>query len=155
MATTQMNLQQVMADQAVDMALTMTAYMFGLPKESVAKIIRVGLVMMAQMAQTSPELLNRMYAATLGMMPESIDDFYARMAGNQAVRQSVMDDYQATYGSMLNAVNREAARQAGTTDGQARDVMAATLPAVSQWFAESNAVGTRESFAHMLRTLHV
>jgi len=154
MSTTQVNLQQVIADQTVDMALTMTAAMFGLPKDTVAIIIRVGLPMMAQMAETSPELLKRMYAATLTMMPEPIQEFYARMAGNQAVRQSVMDDYQAMYGSMLHAVNREASRQAGTTDGQAREVMAATLPAVSQLFAECNSAGTQEGFAHYLRTLY-
>jgi hypothetical protein len=154
MSTRQMNVQQVMMDQEVDMALEMTAHMFGLPKKTVTTIVQVGLPMMAQMAETNPELLRRMYAAALIAMPEPIQDFYTRMAQNPEVRQSAMDDYKATYGAMLDAVNREAARQAGTTDGQARDVMAAMLPAVSQVLAQANAVETVQGFAQQLHRLY-
>jgi hypothetical protein len=153
MSTTQSNVQQVMLDQAVNTALTMTAQMFGLPKETVTRIVQVGLPMMAQMAETNPELFKRMYAATLATMPEPIQDFYTRMAENPALRQSTMDDYKATYGSMLDAVNREAARQAGTTDGQARDVLAAALPAVNQALAKSAAGRTQQDFARQLKGL--
>jgi len=43
-----------------------------------------------------------------------------------------MDDYKATYGGMLDLVNRAAARRAGVTNGQARDVIAAVLPALGR-----------------------
>jgi hypothetical protein len=142
-----------MLDQATDMALSMTAEAFGLPKETVTKIVQVGLPMMAQMAQSNPELLKRMYSATLATMPEPIQDFYERMAKNPTVRQSTMDDYQATFGAMLDSVNREAARHAGTTAGQARDVMAATLPALNQAMAEANAGRGEEGFTQLLKNL--
>ena len=43
MSTTQATVEQVMTDQAVDLALTLTAQMFGLSKETVATIVQVGL----------------------------------------------------------------------------------------------------------------
>jgi hypothetical protein len=153
MSVTPLNMQQLLMDEDVDMALTVTAQMFGLPKATVTTIVRVGLPLMAQMAQSSPELLRLMQAAALVPMPEPVADFYARMARSQAVRQSTMDDYKATYGAMFDGVNREAARQAGTTDGQAREVIAAVLPAVSQLLGSASAAGGRDAFATMLRPL--
>jgi hypothetical protein len=153
MPSSQATLDQLMNDTAMNMALTMTAQMFGLPKETVTKIVQVGLPMMARMAESSPELFKRMHAATLATMPEPIQDFYARMAANPAVRQAAMDDYKATYGALLDAVNREAARQAGTTDGQARDVLAASLPAVNQALAQANVEGSKQGFARQLQGL--
>lgn len=153
MSTTQGTMQQVMTDQDVDLALNLTAQMFGLPKEVVILIVRVGLTMMAQMAEANPDLFKRMYAASRTTLPEPIPDFYVRMAKNRAIRQSAMDDYKATFGSSLDAANREAARQAGTTDGQARDVMAAILPAVNHALAAANANGSQHGFAQQLRDL--
>ena len=42
--------------------------------------------------------------------PESLPDFYVRMSQDRVLRQAIMDDYRATYGSMLETVNRAAAR---------------------------------------------
>ncbi len=58
-----------------------------------------------------------------------------------------MDDYKTTFGSMLDTMNREAARHSGIIDGQARDVLAAMLPAVSQRLAEPNQTGSESGFA--------
>ena len=62
MATTQSPMRQLLMDQAVDTALTMTAQMFGLPKETVTKIVQVGLPLMAKMADENPALLKALYA---------------------------------------------------------------------------------------------
>ena len=75
------------------------------------------------------------------------------MAANPVVRQSAMDDYKATYGAMLDAANRAAARQAGTTDGQARDVMAAALPALNQALACANSDHSEHAFSQQLRDM--
>jgi hypothetical protein len=155
MATTPLSVQQVLLDQAVDTALTMTAQMFGLPKKTVTKIVQVGLPLMAQLAETNPLLCQRMYAAAVAAMPEPIEDFYARMATETDVRQSTMDDYKATFGTMLESVNREAGRQARTTDGQAREVIAAMLPAMIQTLCGTNAVRDEWGFALLLQGLHV
>jgi hypothetical protein len=151
--TTQLSVHQVLTDQSVDMALTMTAQMFGLPKATVTQIVQVGLPLIAHMTRTNPELLQRLHAVALAPMPEPIRDFYVRMVENTAVRQAAMDDYKATFGTMLDVVNRDAARQAGTTDGQAREVTAAAMPAVSQVLIRFALGGDRAAFARMLRSM--
>src|SRR4029453_13065254 len=105
------------------------------------------------MAETSPELFKRLYAIFHGTLPEPLPAFYHRLVENPAIRQSAMDDYKTTFGSMLDAVNREAARQAGTTDGQAREVLAAVLPPVSQALAAPNPTGSESGFAKQLRQI--
>jgi hypothetical protein len=151
--TTQLTVHQVLTDQSVDLALTMTAQMFGLSKATVTQIVQVGLPLIAQMTRTNPELLLRLHAVARAPMPEPIRDFYVRMTENTAVRQAAMDDYKATFGTMLDVVNRDAARQAGTTDGQAREVMAAAVPAVSQMLGRFALGDDRAAFARMLRSM--
>jgi hypothetical protein len=151
--TTPLTVHQVLTDQSVDMALTLTAQMFGLSKATVTQIVQVGLPLIAHMTRTNPELLMRLHAVARAPMPEPIRDFYVRMAENTAVRQAAMDDYKATFGTMLDVVNRDAARQAGTTDGQAREVMAAAVPAVSQMLGRLALGGDRAAFVRMLRCL--
>ena len=142
-----------MTDQNVVVALEATASMFGLALETVATIVRVGLPRMARMAEHAPDLLIRMHAASLAPLPEPLPAFYARMRQDRALRQAIMDDHKATYGAMLETVNRAAAREAGTTDGQARDVLAAVLPAITQIMGRANDDGTRQAFAQRLKTL--
>jgi hypothetical protein len=153
MPTTHRAVQQLMTNVAVDRSLDMTARMFGLSKERVVTIVRVALPMMAKMAETNPELLKRMYAASLATLPECVEDFYVRMTESQVVRQATMDDYKATYGTMLDVVNRAAARQASTTDGQARDVVAAALPAIIQALGQANGTRSKLGFLQQLKYL--
>jgi hypothetical protein len=145
--------QQLMADARVEMAVRMIAPMFGLSRATVFEIVAVGLPMIAAMSERNPELSQRLYVASRETLPERIEEFYTRMMASPPVRQAVMDDYKATYGAMLDAVNRAAARQAGTTDGQARDVMAAVLPAVTQVLGSINLAGDERGFSRCLRDL--
>jgi hypothetical protein len=142
-----------MTNQNVAVALEHTASMFGLSPETVATIVQVGLPQMAMMAEQAPDLLTRMHAASLAPMPEPLPEFYARMRRDRALRQAIMDDHKATYGTMLEAVNRAAAREAGTTDGQARDVLAAVLPAITQVLGQANHDGSRQAFLHQISAL--
>lgn len=142
-----------MTDQHVVVALEHTASMFGLAPATVETIILVGVPQMARIAEHSPDLLARMYAASQAPLPEPLPAFYARMRQDRALRQAIMDDHKATYGAMLEAVNRAAAREAGTTDGQARDVLAAVLPAITQVMGQANDGGTRQAFLHQLTAL--
>jgi hypothetical protein len=152
-STTKGVLHYVLADQVVDRALALTATMFGLSQETVITIVRVALPMMATMAETNPELLKRMYATSLARMPECVEDFYVRMTESQVVRQAAMDDYKATYGMMLDVVNRAAARQTNTTDGQVRDVTAAVLPAIIQALGQANGTRSKLGFFQQLKKL--
>ena len=146
--------QQLMDEAVVAMAVEVTAHMFGLRRATVAEIVATGLPMIASMSEGNPDLRRRLYVSSVVRLPERIEDFYARIMASQYVRQAVMDDYRATYGAMLDAVNRMAARQAGTTDGQARDVIAAALPAVTQVLGNINRAGDEQSFCQRLRDLH-
>lgn len=153
MSTTQGVPRQFMTDLVIKRALALTAQMFGLSPETVATIVQVGLPLMAKMAETNPELRKRMYASSQATLPETVEDFYLRMTENREMRQATMDDYKATYGTMLDAVNRAAAREAGTTDGQARDVFAAVLPAITQALGRANGNGGLQGFARQLKAL--
>jgi hypothetical protein len=142
-----------MTAPAVDVAVRATAQMFGLPRETVATILEISLRMTAERAGSNPELLRRLYAMSRPALPVPPPEFYALMAENTAVRQEIMDDFRAAFGAMLDGVNREAARQAGTTDGQAREVFAAMLPAVNLVLGHANVEGTKRGFAERLRDM--
>jgi len=131
MAMGETNVLRVLAEPEAELALTATARIFGLTIATVTLIIEVALPPMIKMAEANPELRKRM-AASGGLPPWPIADYYDLMATNLDVRQSAMDDYKATYGGMLDLVNRAAARRAGVTNGQARDVIAAMLPALGR-----------------------
>jgi hypothetical protein len=105
------------------------------------------------MAMENSECLKRMYTATPTTLPEPVKDFYTRMVRSPVVRQATMDD-KATYGAMLDAVSREAAKEAGTTDGEAGGVIAATLPALSLTLGQANAGGDRNTFCDLLQSLY-
>ncbi len=113
-----------------EIALAITATIFGLTQATVFRIVETALPLMVEMAANNPELRRRIDAACGAALPLPVADFYVLMAENLDVRQSAMDDYRATYGNMLDFVHRTAARQAGVTDGQAREVVAALLPAL-------------------------
>jgi hypothetical protein len=153
MPTMSSHVQRVMTMPAVDVAVTATAQMFGLPRETVAKILEFSLQMTAERAGRNPELLRRLYAMSCPALPAPPQEFYALMAANTAVRQAIMDDFKAAFGATLDGVNREAARRAGTTDGQAREAFAATLPAVNLVLGQANVEGTERGFAERLRDM--
>jgi hypothetical protein len=142
-----------MMDQAVAMSLNMTAQMTGLPKETVTKILQVGLPMMAKMAEENPDMLKAMYAQSVKMLPEPMQQFYTTLAENPRARQAMVDEFQTMVGPMTEALNREAASQAGATDEQAGKALATTYPAVAQALGKDNADQTEEAFGQRLKTM--
>jgi hypothetical protein len=147
------NMQQLMMDQAVDMSLNMTAQMLGLPKESVTKILQVGLPMMAKMADENPALLKALYAQSIKTMPEPIQAFYTKLSENPQAQQAMVDEFKTMVGPMTEALNREAASQAGTTEDQAGRSLAATLPAVAQALGKDSTDQTEAGFGQRLKDL--
>lgn len=145
--------QRVLLDPMIDQVLTTTAQMLGLTKATVTTIVLVGLPMMAWMAETDAELLARLFAASQVTLPEPIHGLYARMASNPAIRRAAVEDYMASFGASLDAVHREAAKHAGTTERQARNVLAASLPAVTQVLGQASAGRGEQGFAAGLRAL--
>lgn len=147
-----MTILGLLADVGIATAITKTAQMFWLPQETVVAIVRMGLPALSRLAAVNPLLVARLYAVSREQLPEPIDRFYASMAKSPVVRQATMDDYRATYGEMLDSVNRAVGRQAGTTDGQAREVLAALLPAICHVLGRTNTNG-ESGFAQRLQEL--
>jgi hypothetical protein len=139
MATTEApgNMQHLMMDATVDLSLDMTAQMFGIPKESVTMIVQTGLPMMARMAQRNPDLFSKMYAQSVEMLPEPMQAFYDTLAADPAAQARLAHEFKAMYGPMTDAINREVAEQAGTSEAEAGKVMATTMPALSQAMARA------------------
>src|SRR3954451_19857123 len=153
MTLTQGNLQQLMTDTAVDASVNMTAQMLGLPPETVTRILQVGLPMLAKMAETNPELLKGLYTQSVTLLPEPVQQFYAKLAENPEAQQKLVDDFKTMAGPMMESLNRETARQAGTTEEQAGTALATTYPAVAEALATRNTEKTQEGFAKQLRTI--
>jgi plasmid maintenance system antidote protein VapI len=131
------NMQHLMMDAAVDMSLHMTAQMFGIPREAVSQIVQAGLPVMARMAQRNPDLFSKMYAQSVEMLPEPMQAFYDTLAADPAAQARLAHEFTAMYGPMTDAINREAAIQAGTSEAEAGKVLATTMPALSQAMARA------------------
>jgi hypothetical protein len=153
MAEPRSNVQQVMMDRAVDTSLAMTAQMLGLPKETVTKILQIGLPMLAKMADENPELLKALYAQSAKLLPEPVQQFYAKLAENPEAQQRLVDEFKTMVGPMMESLNREAARQAGTTEAQAERALATTYPAVAEALSTRNTAKSEAGFAQQLRDL--
>jgi hypothetical protein len=134
------------------MALLLTAQMFHLTRETVIVCVLAGLPEMSRLVEVNPLLLARLYAASRQHMPERLERFYTRLAESPFVRQALLDDYRATYGGMLDPANRMAGQQAGITDGQAREVLAALLPAINYVLGQVDSEGER-GYAQRLKAM--
>lgn len=145
--------QQLLMDRAVDASLEMTSQITGLPKETVTKIVQAGLPVIAQMAETNPELLKKLYAQSIKTMPEPIQAFYGKLAENPQAQQALVDEFKSIYGPMREALQREAASQAGVSAEQAGQVLATAQPAVAQALAQSAPTQSEQGFAQRLKDL--
>jgi hypothetical protein len=153
MTTTQGNMQQLMMDAAVNMSVAATARMFGLSEGTVTRILQIGLPMMAKMAEENPELLKALYAQSLTLLPEPVQQFYAKLAENPEALQAMIDEFKTSVGPMMESLNREAAQQAGTTPEQAADVLAATYPAVAEALTRQATTRSEAGFGQRLKDL--
>src|SRR3954468_17679402 len=118
MTATQGALQQLMTDAAVETSVNMTAKMLGLSPETVTKILQVGLPMLAKMADTNPELLKKLFAQSAAMMPEPMQQFYAKLGENPEAQQKLVEDFKTMAGPISESLSRDTARAAGTTEDQ-------------------------------------
>jgi hypothetical protein len=109
--------------------------------------------MMAKMAEENPEQLKGLYAQSVKMMPEQMQAFYAKLAENPEAQQALIDEFKTMYGPMTEAVNREAASQAGTSEADAGKVLATTMPALAQAMGKANTGGNEQGFGKWLSGL--
>ena len=138
--------QDVLMKQSAKMAIDMTAKMFGMKPETVAKILQVGIPMQMKLISENPEVAKQMYAASFKMMPEEVQNFYKKLAQDAKAAGVTKEQYQAMFGASIGAINEAAAEAAGVTPEQAADVMAATAPAVQEGVKEeAEAAGVKDA----------
>jgi hypothetical protein len=154
MTMTQKSLQHVTTDSAVDTTLTLVAEMVGLPKETVTKIVEAGLPMMADIADGDLVVFKAMYAQSVKYLPEPTTAFYTTLGKNAKARQALAADFKLMYGSMTETITRDAAAQASTTEEQASQVLAATMPAVVKAVGRASTNGNELGFGRQLRNLN-
>ncbi len=153
MAMTRGNLNQVMMDAAVDRSVAMTAQMLGIPEETVTKILQVGLPMMARMAEENPALLKAMYAQSLKLMPEPVQQFYAKLAESPEAQERLVNEFRTMVGPMMESLSREAALQAGSTPEIAGKALATAYPGVAQALGKENTEQSEAGFGQRLKDL--
>jgi len=153
MAATQGNLQQLLMDSAVKTSVQMTAQMLGMSEDTVTRILQVGLPMMARMADENPELLKTMFEQSVKLMPESIQNFYSKLASDPEAQQRLVDEFKTMAGPMLESLNREAASASGASEPQAERAMATSFPGVAQALAKQNTDQTETGFRQRLKDL--
>ena len=154
MTMSQKSLQQVTTDSAVDTTLTLVAEMVGLPKETVTKIVEVGLPMMADVADRDPVVFKAMYARSVNYLPPPTPAFYTKLGKNATAWQALAADFQAMYGPMTETINRDVASQASVTEAQTSQVLAATMPAVVTAVGRANTNVNEMGFGRQLRNLN-
>lgn len=153
MAMTRGNVNQFMMDAAVDRSVAMTAQMLGIPEGTVRTILQVGLPMMARMAEENPALLKAMYTQSLQLMPESVQQFYSKLAENPQAQQKLVDEFKTMVGPMMDSLSRETAQQVGSTPELAGSALATTYPAVAQALGKENVEQTEAGFGQRLKDL--
>jgi len=147
------HVQQVLVDEAVDTALNVTARMFGLPKETVTKIVQAGLPIMAQMAESNPALLKAMYAQSVQALPAPLQIYYEKIAADPSAQQQLVGEFQTLYGPMTDALNREVAGEVGVSHEQAGRVLASTMPAVTRAISKATPEANEANFSQWLGEL--
>jgi hypothetical protein len=154
MTMTQKTLQHVMADPAVDTTLALVADMVGVTKDIATKIVESGLPMMATVADADPWVFKAMYARSVKYLPPPTQAYYTKLGKNTLARQALAADFQVIYGQMTETINRDAASQTSTTETQAGQVLAATMPVVVRALGKANTNVNEMGFGRQLRNLN-
>ena len=154
MTMAQKSLQKVTTDSAVDTTLTLVAAMVGLPKETVTKIVEAGLPIMADVADGDLVVFKAMYAQSVKNLPQPTSAFYTKLGKNAKARQAMADEFESMYGPMTETITRDAAHRASATEEQARQVLAATMPALVKAVGTASTNGNELGFGRQLRNLN-
>jgi hypothetical protein len=143
-------LAQMMADPSMDASLTLTAQTLGLPKETVIKIVRSALPVMAKTADANPVLFRALFAQSRQTMHQPAAAFSTK----PAVQQAAVAAFRTLYGPTTDALRLDAATQAGATEEQTGKVLAAVLPVLTRALGVANTGMNEVGFGRQLRRLH-
>lgn len=152
-STPQTPLEQVMFSAGHDGTVTSVATLAGLSKRAVTQILEVGLPLMAREADDHPMIFKAMFQQSLRPAPARSAAYYQDLQTNGAAQHVMMDAFRSMYGPLTDGFNREASQQAKTTEEQAGQVLAVTMPVLVHSLAVLNLQRNEMGFGGLLRKL--
>lgn len=149
----QTTLEQVVASASKDGTLTFVATMAGLSKRAVTQIVQTGLPMMAREADDNPLIFNAMFQQTRRPFSPRSEEYYHVLKTDDPAQNTLVEAFRAIYGPLTDGFNREASRQANTTEQKAGQVLAVTMPVLVTALASLNTQRNEMGFGRLLRRL--
>lgn len=137
---------QNMMEGAAKKAMDVTAEIFGISTDAVAKILQVGIPMQQKLIAESPEKAKDLYKKTVSFMPEQVQDFYRNLAENPNAADEIIADYRAFMGASADAINAAIADELDdVSEEEVEQTMAAAQPAFTEATkAEAEAAGVKD-----------
>jgi hypothetical protein len=152
-APPQTPLEQVLASAEKDGTVSSVASLTGVTKKAVSQILRAGLPLMAKEADDHPMVFKAMFQQSLRPAPDSTAAFYEALQTNITAQLSMQTAFRSMYGPKTDAFNREAGQHANTTEQQAGQVLAVTMPVLLHSLALLNHQRNEMGFGGLLRRL--
>lgn len=130
---------QKMMEDAAKQAMEITAQIFGMETETVAKILQVGLPMQMKFVSENSDMVKKMYKEMFAMMPEEVQDFYRELLEDEEAVDKLLEDYKDFMGAMGDAINKTVAEELdGVSEEDAEKAMATMQPAAKQAAKEAS-----------------
>ena len=146
---------QKMMQDAARQAMEITAQIFSLETETVAKILQVGLPMQMKFISENSDMVKQMYKEVFAMMPEDVQAFYRGLAEDEEGLAKLIEDYKAFMGATVDAINNAVTEELeGVSDIDAMQTMAAMQPAAKKAVkeeAQAAGVADEKAFGGWLR----
>ena len=137
---------QKMLEESAKQAMEITAQIFGIETETVARILQVGLPMQMKFISENSDMVKQMYKEMFAMMPEEVQAFYRDLAEDEDAVDKLIEDYKTFMGATVDAINNAVTEELdGVTDVDAMQTMATMQPAAKEAVkAEAEAAGVED-----------
>lgn len=152
-APTQTPLEQVLASAERDGTVAFVATLVGVSKKAVTQILRAGLPLMAKEADSDPLVFKAMFKQSLRPAPDSTAAYYEELQANLPAQLTMQAAFRSMYGPLTDAFNREASERANTTEQQAGQVLALSMPVMIHSLAVLNLQRNEMGLGGLLRRL--
>lgn len=150
----QQAIQNVMRDPTVETTLSLVAGMVGLTKETVRKIVKSGLPVMADVADADPWVFKAMFAQSRKPVPPPTPAYYTNLGKDATARKAQVADFAVIYGAMTDTINRDTANRASASEEQVSQVLTASMPALLRALRIANVNANEMGFGRQLRNLN-
>lgn len=131
-------LEQVLTSAGQDVTVASVSALVGLSKQAVTQILQVGLPLMAREADDHPVIFKAMFQQSLRPAPARGAAFYESLQADSTAEDAALAAFRAMFGPQTDVFTREASLQAKTTEQQAGQVLAVTMPVLVHCLAELN-----------------